>query len=36
MKSGEIVGKVGGGWVDSVYHEEAYILQHRDIESSKA
>lgn len=22
--------------VDSVYHEEAYILQHRDIESSKA
>lgn len=34
MKSGEIVGK--GGWVDSVYYEEAYILQHRDIESSKA
>lgn len=22
--------------VDSVYHEEAYILQHRDVESSKA
>ena len=21
-----------GGWVDSVYHQEAYILQHRDIE----
>lgn len=22
-----------GGWVDSVYHQEAYILQHRDIEA---
>lgn len=23
-------------WVDSVYHQEAYILQHRDIEPSKS